>query len=201
ISEIMNQMVGSASTALSNVLMKTVNISPPRVKRIVIGDEDIEGLICHKDVTIKISFSMEIEGVLSSELMQIMPYSFGKQLAGGLLKDVAEEEAMAAPAPAPQPAQAEAPAPQPPPPPAAPPQRHTRHERPAPVKAKRPDHPPRGDRPRHDPTPPRHLGTRRHDTSPPKAGNRHTLPPPGGRQPRFSEEWVPGGKPATDENA
>ena len=79
ISEVMNQMVGSASTALSSILMVPVNISPPRTRTIVLEEEAIEDMACADDVTIAINFSMEIEGVLKSELMQILPFDFGKK--------------------------------------------------------------------------------------------------------------------------
>lgn len=81
ISEVMNQMVGSASTSLSNLLMRQVNISPPQVKRIVLEDDDLSTLICHNDIIIKTAFQMQIEDVLNSELMQLLSYDFGKELA------------------------------------------------------------------------------------------------------------------------
>ncbi|MDL2289346.1 flagellar motor switch phosphatase FliY [Clostridia bacterium OttesenSCG-928-F22] len=121
ISEVMNQMVGSASTSLSNIINKIVNISPPSVKQIIMEEDEIGTLACQNDIVIKISFSMEIEGVLESELMQIMPYQFGKELAATLLGDMAEETPAPAPAPTPAPAPA-APTAAPIPAPAAAPQ-------------------------------------------------------------------------------
>ncbi len=124
ISEVMNQMVGSSSTSLADILMKPINISPPNVKQITLEDDELAQLACGEDVTIKISFSMDIEGVLKSELMQIIPYEFGKELARTLLVGVMEEpapvpepvkesppayrpEPQSRPAPAPQPRQSE----------------------------------------------------------------------------------------------
>ena len=83
ISEVMNQMVGSASTALADLLHVSINISPPMVKEIALDDGHISQL-SQDDVRIKISFRMEIEGLLVSNIMQIMPYAFGKNLAGSL---------------------------------------------------------------------------------------------------------------------
>lgn len=112
ISEIMNQMVGSSSTSLSNLIGRTVNITPPKVKQIVMEDEDLSTLVCYNDIIIKISFAMSIEGVLDSELMQLLPYTFGKELARemsdpGLMEngDGAYEESApyAPPAPPPSP--------------------------------------------------------------------------------------------------
>ena len=133
ISEVMNQMVGSASTSLSTILLMPVNISPPRTKKIVLETEDIQDLICGQDITIAISFSMEIEGVLKSELLQIMPFDFGRKLANVLLHDMMDATPASTPAPpvshapvTPPPAPSPAPAPvreqkpQPPARPAAP---------------------------------------------------------------------------------
>lgn len=104
ISEVMNQMVGSSSTSLANILMKPINISPPNVKQITLEEESLTQLACGDDITIKISFSMEIEGVLESEIMQIMPFKFGKELAHTLLGSVMDE-----PEPMPVPVYAEPP--------------------------------------------------------------------------------------------
>lgn len=99
ISEVMNQMVGSASTSLSTILLMPVNISPPRTKKIVLETEDIHDLICGQDTTIAIRFSMEIEGVLESELLQIMPFDFGRKLANVLLNDMMDSAPASTPAP------------------------------------------------------------------------------------------------------
>ena len=91
ISEVMNQMVGASSTSLANILQVPVNISPPKVKEIVMDDDSLENLICHNEVFIKISFSMEIEGLLVSEIMQILPFGFGRELANKLINEEAEK--------------------------------------------------------------------------------------------------------------
>jgi flagellar motor switch protein FliN/FliY len=133
ISEVMNQMVGSASTSLSTILLMPVNISPPRTKKIVLETEDIQDLVCGQDTTIAISFSMEIEGVLKSELLQIMPFDFGRKLAGVLLNDMMN----AAPASTPAPPVSRAPVTPPPAP------------SPAPVREQRPQSPARPSVPSH----------------------------------------------------
>jgi len=92
ISEVMNQMVGSSATALSNIVKRAVNISPPIVRQIETDGDEAEKLVCRNDITIRISFDMEIEGVLKSEIMQIMPFEFGKKLALGLLNEVMKTE-------------------------------------------------------------------------------------------------------------
>jgi flagellar motor switch protein FliN/FliY len=108
ISEVMNQMVGSSSTSLADLLHVSVNISPPVVKEIT---RDIltssEG-----ELLIKVSFRLEIEDLLESNLVQIMSFEFGKKLVRRLIGD--EPEAEQPPAPAPRmPAAEQPPAPAP----------------------------------------------------------------------------------------
>ncbi|MGI6160687.1 MAG: flagellar motor switch phosphatase FliY [Christensenellales bacterium] len=95
ISEVMNQMVGSSSTSLAGLLGKTINISPPEVREIVMDTDDPDIRVLRDQVFIQISFSMEIEGLLSSDLMQVLPFDFGRKLARGLLGDAMNEEAAA----------------------------------------------------------------------------------------------------------
>jgi len=126
-SEIMNQMMGASSTSLSKLLRKAINISPPKSTQIDAGF-DVSGLLGDIEMVTKISFDMEIEGLLKSELIQLIPYEasreFAKQfeeigMGGGPADDV--KQAAPAPAPTPPPPQAAAPPP-PPPPPTPPPQ-------------------------------------------------------------------------------
>ncbi|MGE4484047.1 MAG: flagellar motor switch phosphatase FliY [Oscillospiraceae bacterium] len=82
-SEIMNQMIGSSATSLSNLLGVPIDITPPEA--IWVGSEtDVSPFIDGSQLAIKVSFDMEIEGVLKSELMQIMSIESGKQLAKAL---------------------------------------------------------------------------------------------------------------------
>lgn len=80
ISEIMNQMIGSAATAMSNMLGVPVNITPPHAETIDVG-ENVSRLLDHTELLIRISFNMEIEGVLNSALLQIMPLELAKEMA------------------------------------------------------------------------------------------------------------------------
>lgn len=95
ISEVMNQMVGSSSTALADLIHASVNISPPVVKEITRDTiTDSEG-----ELLIKTSFRLEIEGLLESNLVQIMPFEFGKKLVRTLIGEEPQAEEPPAPAP------------------------------------------------------------------------------------------------------
>ena len=110
ISEVMNQMVGSSSTALADVIGRQINISVPNVKKVELGEPDISEFIHEDDVTIKISFVMEIEDLLVSNIMQIIPFENAKEILAKILPE--EELGMAEEsAPAPQAEASRAPAP------------------------------------------------------------------------------------------
>ena len=126
-SEIMNQMMGASSTSLSKLLRTPINISPPKSSQVDIGF-DVTTLLGDIEMVTKISFDMEIEGLLKSELIQLMPYDVSREFAKrfmevGMGVPAGEPETKAAkatPAPAPAQPRAAAPAPQPQaPPPAA----------------------------------------------------------------------------------
>jgi flagellar motor switch protein FliN/FliY len=110
LSEVMNQMVGASATSLANILGIPVLIAPPTVKEILMDEDNLDNILALQDAFIKTSFSMEIEGLLGSEIMQILPYGFGKELVGTLMGE-AEAPATTPPAPLASPP---APAPAPP---------------------------------------------------------------------------------------
>ncbi len=91
-SEVMNQMVGSSSTALADILHVHVNISPPVTTEFVVEDQVI-GKVFSDDMLVRINFRMEIEDLLESNIMQLMPFAFGKKLAGSLLSGEKQKQA------------------------------------------------------------------------------------------------------------
>ena len=117
VGESMNQMMGSVATSLSTMFNKKIDISPPKVNMIDLGSEEkVTEIVSADDPIAKISFRMEVDGLIDSEIMQILPIPVAKEMVGYLLNNEAEEEEpMPAPA-APPPAPAAAA-----PPPAAPP--------------------------------------------------------------------------------
>ncbi len=120
VGESMNQMMGSVATSLSTMFNKKIDISPPKVNMIDLGSEEkVTEIVSADDPIAKISFRMEVDGLIDSEIMQILPIPVAQEMVGYLLSNEAEEEE---PMPVPTPAPA-APAPAPAaaaPPPAAP---------------------------------------------------------------------------------
>ncbi len=86
ISEAMNQMMGSSATSLSEIFMKKIDIEPPRSYEITVveGRETLEVLKTN-DPIIKVSFKMVVEDLIDSELMQLIPLSFGQEIVESLL--------------------------------------------------------------------------------------------------------------------
>ena len=111
IGEAMNQMIGSSSTSLATMFNKKIDISPPRAFVISFTDDtksSIAGLDPNEQI-VKISFRMEIGDVIDSEIMQILPVDFAKDLVTNLFSSMG-----GGPEPAPTPV---APPPSAPPPP------------------------------------------------------------------------------------
>lgn len=82
IGEAMNQMMGSASTSISSMLEKKVDISPPIANLI-----DINGDINKSEIAsflegkfVKVSFKMEIGDLVDSELMQLYPFDLARDI-------------------------------------------------------------------------------------------------------------------------
>ncbi|MBQ9479640.1 MAG: flagellar motor switch phosphatase FliY [Selenomonadaceae bacterium] len=128
VGECMNQMMGTVATSLSTMFNKKIDISPPKVNLVDFGSEEsISEIAISSDPIVRISFRMEVEGLIDSEIMQILPVDVAKEMVQSLLgggpDPEKEEEAPPPPPPPPPPQQQAAPAPPPPPQPqqAAPP--------------------------------------------------------------------------------
>ena len=82
--EVMNQMMGSSSTALSDFLGRVVNISTP----VTFDATDIDimrkdHLPVEKGPIVVVSFALSIEGSMTSEFMNVMSVELAKELVSG----------------------------------------------------------------------------------------------------------------------
>ncbi len=119
VGESMNQMMGAVATSLSTMFNKKIDISPPVVNLVDLGKEEIvTEMVKNTDPIVRISFKMEVDGLIDSEIMQILPVNVAKEMVSFLMGGGAEEAAAPAPETAPPPS---APPPPPPQPAAAPP--------------------------------------------------------------------------------
>jgi len=90
VSEIMNQMMGSSSTALSSFLGKRIDISTPKQFDI---ETKLQELSNYSDENIvSVMFSLEVEGLLNSEFLTMMPIEFTKNLVKSALSFADIEE-------------------------------------------------------------------------------------------------------------
>lgn len=93
VSEAMNQMVGSASTSLSNMLNHSVNISPPVLKKFEKNTKmEIEELLENKPL-VSVKFNLTVGTLIDSEIFQILPIKSAKsQIVSiqNIMKNLAE---------------------------------------------------------------------------------------------------------------
>lgn len=132
VGEAMNQMMGTVATSLSTMFNMKIDISPPKVNLVDLSSGDrITELMDPDEQVARISFRMEVDGLIDSEIMQVLPLDVAKDMVnflmgGGAMPNAEESEPAPAPAPTPAPAAPAAPAPTPaaapPPPPPPPPQ-------------------------------------------------------------------------------
>lgn len=88
IGEAMNQMMGSAATSLSSMLNKKVDISPPVASQYDINADVLsdEMKVLSSDTLVKVSFKMEIGTLVNSEIMQMFPVSFAREMVESFKK-------------------------------------------------------------------------------------------------------------------
>ena len=84
IGEAMNQMMGSAATSMSSMLGRKIDISPPVANLIDLKMEDASafGQVPEflKSEFVKVAFRMTIGDLIDSEIMQLYPADFAKDL-------------------------------------------------------------------------------------------------------------------------
>ena len=97
ISEAMNQMMGSAATSISSMLEQKVDISPPSAELVVLQEvlngADVAEFL--KGKFVKVSFRMEIGNLIDSELMQLYPFDFARDLCRKFMKYTGVNEVQA----------------------------------------------------------------------------------------------------------
>lgn len=126
IGEAMNQMMGSAATSMSSMFNRKIDISPPIANMVETYSDSIDDLPPFlKGQFVMVAFKMQIGDLIDSEIMQLYPIEFAKELLNLFAPELngsssANAESQPAPAPQPEPAPQPTPAPQPAPAPAAP---------------------------------------------------------------------------------
>ena len=85
--EVMNQMMGSSSTALSEFLGKMVNISTPISFEVKNEEEFIEKYFTDDEPRVVVGFTLKIADKLESEFFNVMPIRLAKGLVEGFLPE------------------------------------------------------------------------------------------------------------------
>ncbi|MBP2653108.1 MAG: fliN: flagellar motor switch protein FliN [Firmicutes bacterium] len=100
VSEAMNQMMGAVATSMSTIFKKKIDIAPPNCNIVDFGtDMDLEGMPVKDETVVEVSFRMEVEDLIDSEIMQIVSIPVAQELVGNLLKSVETAAPQVKPAP------------------------------------------------------------------------------------------------------
>lgn len=106
VQEAMNQMMGSSATSMSTIFNRFVNISPPGID--ILNMESGEGVsnLPEDETLIQVSFRLLIGDLIDSNLMQLLPVHFAKEMVEMLIGGAQESTASAPVASTPEPAPA-----------------------------------------------------------------------------------------------
>ena len=103
VGECMNQMMGAVATSLSTMFSKKIDISPPLVNLIDLASETkVSDVVDETEEIVKVAFRMEVEGLIDSEIMQLLPLNIAKEMVDNLMSGGMTQEEPPAPAPQPQ---------------------------------------------------------------------------------------------------
>lgn len=92
VQEAMNQMMGSASTSMSTVFEKRIDISPPSIEKLHVEKGEGTDRIPNDDYLVKVSFVLKVGDLIDSKIMQIIPIPFAKEMVEDLLHTETIEE-------------------------------------------------------------------------------------------------------------
>ncbi|MBT9157039.1 MAG: Flagellar motor switch protein FliN [Firmicutes bacterium] len=80
VSEVMNQMIGTAATSMHSLFGRQVNISPPSVVQFDHPPKPDANLDLSEETLVVVTFRMVIGSFVDSELLQIMPMRSAQQM-------------------------------------------------------------------------------------------------------------------------
>jgi flagellar motor switch protein FliN/FliY len=84
VSEAMNQMIGSAATAMSNMFGFPVVISPPRATVVEFDKQELEFDLNGNAIAV-VSFKLVVGNLIDSQIMQLIPVKAAKEIVKYLL--------------------------------------------------------------------------------------------------------------------
>ncbi|MGN1400547.1 MAG: flagellar motor switch phosphatase FliY [Bacillus sp. (in: firmicutes)] len=92
VQEAMNQMMGSAATSMSTIFSKKVDISPPSINLMDLNMGEGEDAIPPANLLVKSSFRLRIGDLIDSNIMQLLPVEFAKELVDQLFSGTADAD-------------------------------------------------------------------------------------------------------------
>lgn len=103
VQEAMNQMMGSSATSMSTIFNRFVNISPPGID--ILNLESGEGVtnLPPDETLIQVSFRLLVGDLIDSNLMQLLPVHFAKNMVDMLIGGAQESTSSAPMASTPEP--------------------------------------------------------------------------------------------------
>lgn len=84
-SEAMNQMIGSASTAMASMFNRTVNISPPQTKIFRSAEDLRPPEFGQEGPVVVVWFKMTVGSILDTQIMQVIGFDTAREQAGMIL--------------------------------------------------------------------------------------------------------------------
>jgi flagellar motor switch protein FliN/FliY len=94
VQEAMNQMMGSAATSMSTIFSKKVDISPPTLHLLDVKEGKGIDTLPHEDILVKVSFRLKIGDLIDSNIMQLLPLNFAKEMVQNLLNPSSTNESL-----------------------------------------------------------------------------------------------------------
>ncbi len=91
VSEVMNQMMGSAATALADFLGRPVNISPPVAYEIT-DEESFKGRYFSEEAIVEVKFDLKVGDVINSEFLNVFSMPLAKEMVNLFLKGTGIEQ-------------------------------------------------------------------------------------------------------------
>ncbi|WP_078576325.1 flagellar motor switch phosphatase FliY [Salipaludibacillus agaradhaerens] len=85
VQEAMNQMMGSASTSMSTIFNKKVDISPPAIDLLDLPENPNEVKLPEDDMLVEIAFNLKVGDLIDSKIMQLISVSFAKGMVEQLM--------------------------------------------------------------------------------------------------------------------
>lgn len=90
VQEAMNQMMGTAATSMSAVFDKKIDISPPSILVGIEGSQDLKQLFL-ESAYVQVSFRLMIGDLIDSNMMQLIPINFAKEMVDQLMNQSEDE--------------------------------------------------------------------------------------------------------------